>query len=168
MAGLAVILQPALLLRAGHGTAEPLALLAGVGGAVLTACAYVIIRKLREHADPLVVVFYFPFVALPASIPAMWHDALWPTGREWVFLALLGVCTQIGQVAVTRGLQLDNAGRSASYSFLQVPFAALWGALFFGERPSLTALAGATLILFGSIINTRSARVPVATAAPRG
>ncbi len=165
MGGLLVILRPATLLSSGHGAVPTLALMAAVGGALLTACAYVIVRKLGQREHPLVIVFYFPFVALPASIPGMWHTALWPVGWEWVLLLLLGVSTQIGQVAITRGLQLDHAGRAASYSFLQVVFAAVWGALFFAEVPSSTTIAGALLIMLGSVVSVRFS--PPAVPAPR-
>lgn len=158
IAGLLVIVRPESLLGDETRSFEPLAVAAAVAGAAFSACAYVTVRKLGEREHPLVIVFYFPLVALPASIPAMWDDAVWPVGNEWWALLLIGVATQIGQVTVTRALQLDSAGRTASYSYLQVLFAALWGAVFFGELPGLATVIGAILILLGALIGIRAAQ----------
>jgi drug/metabolite transporter (DMT)-like permease len=158
MTGLLVIARPVSLLHSGLGALDSTAILAAVGGALFSACAYVIVRKLGEREHPLVIVFYFPLVALPVSIPAMWTHAVWPVGWEWLLLLLVGITTQIGQVAVTRGLQLDAAGRAASYSYMQVLFAAGWGILFFGEIPAAATVMGACLIFVGALISVRASR----------
>jgi drug/metabolite transporter (DMT)-like permease len=167
IAGLIVIVQPQSLLGIEARLLPPLAVAAAVAGAAFSACAYVTVRKLGEREHPLVIVFYFPLVALPASIPAMWHDAVWPSGSDWIVLLLIGIATQIGQVAITRALQLDSAGRAASYSYLQVLFAAVWGALFFGELPGLATMVGAMLILVGALISIRATQ-PAPREPPRG
>jgi drug/metabolite transporter (DMT)-like permease len=167
IAGLIVIVQPQSLLGIEARLLPPLAVAAAVAGAVFSACAYVTVRKLGEREHPLVIVFYFPLVALPASIPAMWHDAVWPSGGDWILLLLIGIATQIGQVAITRALQLDSAGRAASYSYMQVLFAAVWGALFFGELPGLATMVGAMLILVGAVISIRATQ-PAPLERPRG
>jgi drug/metabolite transporter (DMT)-like permease len=158
IAGLLVIAAPQSLLAADAHTFDPIAVAAAVAGAVFSACAYVTVRKLGQREHPLVIVFYFPLVALPASIPTMWNDAVWPVGHEWLLLALIGIATQVGQVAITRALQLDSAGRTASYSYLQVLFAAVWGAVFFAELPVPSTVLGAGLILVGALISMRAAR----------
>jgi drug/metabolite transporter (DMT)-like permease len=158
MCGLLVIVRPESLLGVARQSFEPLAVAAAVAGALFSACAYVTVRKLGEREHPLVIVFYFPFVALPASIPLMWRDAVWPEGIEWLVLLLIGATTQIGQVAVTHALQVDTAGRTASYSYVQVLFAAALGAALFDEVPALSTWAGAALILLGALISVRASR----------
>jgi drug/metabolite transporter (DMT)-like permease len=156
--GLVVIVRPALLFGEQAQIFEPWAVAAAVAGAVFSACAYVTVRKLGAREHPLVIVFYFPLVALPASIPTIWGNAVWPTAAEWVLLVLVGIATQVGQVAVTRGLQIDSAGRAASYSYLQVLFAAIWGALLFDELPGPATALGAGLILLGALLSVRASR----------
>lgn len=49
-----------------------MAVVIGLGGALLTALAYVSVRQLSAHEHPLVIVFYFPFVSVPATLPFFW------------------------------------------------------------------------------------------------
>jgi drug/metabolite transporter (DMT)-like permease len=156
-AGLLLVSRPSFLFGQ-HEALPTLAVLAGIGGALFSSSSYVAVRKLGRKEDALVIVFYFPFVALPMSIPLMWHDAVWPTPFEWLLLLAIGLLTQLGQVAVTRGLQHDEAGRAAAYSYLQVLFAALLGVAMFGEVPRTTTVLGAALILIGAFVNARAPR----------
>lgn len=164
--GLVLVAQPALLFGATSAALDGLAVAAAVFGAVCSACVFVTVRKLSSSDHPLVIVLYFPLVALPASIPIMLEDALWPQGIEWLYLLLVGISTQVGQVAMTRALAQDEAGRIAAYSYVQIPLAALWGALFFGALPSSFTLLGTLCILVGAVINTRASR-PVGAAVGR-
>jgi len=41
-------------------------------------------------------------------------------------------------------------------SYLQIPFAALWGLLFLDEYPDVFTFAGAALVLAGSVLLSRS------------
>ena len=158
MIGLFVIVQPQSLLGVRAQSFDPWAVAAAIAGALFSACAYVTVRKLGEREHPSVIVFYFPLVALPASIPMMWNHAVWPQGSDWLVLLMIGGVTQVGQVTVTRALQIDTAGRTASYSYLQLLFAAVWGAAFFDELPALPTYAGAALILVGALISVRASR----------
>lgn len=120
-------------------------------GAVVSSIAYVTIRKLRATDDPAVIVFYFPLVAVPLSIPALLRDLTMPTPFGWLLLLLLGIFTQIAQVFMTRSLHAETAGRAMNVSYLQVVLAHVWGIVLFGEHPTLLGLAGA-LLIFGPLM----------------
>jgi drug/metabolite transporter (DMT)-like permease len=156
--GLLLVAQPAFLFGTDVRALDPFALLVAVGGGVFSSCAIVTVRKLGASEDPLVIVFYFPFVALPLSLPILGTDAIWPEGIEWLWLVLVGIFTQIGQVSITRGLRYDAAGRAAAYAYLQVPLAALWGALAFGAFPNRYSLLGGLFIMSGAVLNVHSSR----------
>jgi len=51
-----------------------------------------------------------------------------------------------------------GAGRSSagSVSYLQIVFAAAWGALFFGEVPDPWSVGGAALVVGGTVLVARS------------
>lgn len=157
MVGVVLVAQPETLFGARAEPLDPLALLVALGGAFFSSAAYVVVRRLGRSEHPLVIVFYFPFVALPASLPATVPVALWPTAWEWLALLGVGLFTQLGQVWITKGLAHGEAGRAATYSYSQVFFAALWGALFFDEQPTLWTVGGALLILSGALWNLRGA-----------
>jgi drug/metabolite transporter (DMT)-like permease len=150
--GVVLVTRPAVLFGAVATPLDPFAVVVAVAGALLTACAYVVVRKLASAEHPLVIVLYFPLVTVPASLPALAGGAIWPRGWEWALLLGVGVFTQIGQVALTRGMQLEPAGRATALSYSQVLFAALWGVLFFGEIPGPSTATGAALILASTLL----------------
>ena len=158
--GLLLVAQPVALFGADVRDFDQLALLVAVGGGVFSSCAIVTVRKLGASEDPLVIVFYFPFVALPLSLPTLGTGAVWPEGIEWLWQLLVGIFTQIGQVSMTRGLRHDAAGRAAAYAYLQVPLAAAWGALVFGAFPNRYSLLGGLFILSGAALNVHTSRTP--------
>ena len=149
-AGVVLVTRPFGLLGSGAPPLDPVAVAVAVGGAVFVAAAYVGVRQLSRTEHPLVTVLYFPLVAAPASLPATIRGGVWPTGHEWLALAGVALFAQLGQVWITRGLGLVPAGRATTISYAQIAFAALWGALLFGEIPGTATLAGTALIVGGT------------------
>ena len=155
-AGVLLVTRPAFLFDAGGATLDPVGVAAALGGALLTAVAYVGVRELSRTEQPLVIVLWFPLVSLPASIPGTLAFGVWPVGWEWLALLGVGVLAQIGQVCLTRGLALEPAGRAMAISYVQIAFAALWGVLFFGEIPGVPTLIGSVLVIIGTAIGARA------------
>jgi drug/metabolite transporter (DMT)-like permease len=136
------------------GSALPtLPLLFALAGALLSALAYVSVRALRRSEHPLVVVFYFPLLALPLSLPLVLLHPVAPTAAEWGWLLGVGVFTQLGQLALTRGLMTMPAARATALSYVQVPLAALWGLLWFGESLDPDILTAAGLVLGSTLLS---------------
>ena len=160
MAGVILIAQPSFLFGDQHAPGLGLAYLAAMLGAVGSASVYVIIRKLRNSDHELVVVFYFPLVGTPLSIPGMWQTALWPTPLEWLLLIGLGVCVQIAQVNMTKGLHRESASRATSVSYIQIVLAFVWGMLLFNEYPNAWGVAGALLITLSVLWVALGGRTP--------
>lgn len=157
-AGLLLVARPPFLFDGQAASWGFLAVTAAVLGAFGSGVAYTLVRKLSATEDPLVIVFYFPLVALPGTLPFLMHEAVWPHGIEWIYLLGIGVFTQIGQVALTKGIQLEPAARATSFSYFQVVFATIWGVLFFAEIPPLWTLAGALLIVAGTFFSMIESR----------
>jgi drug/metabolite transporter (DMT)-like permease len=154
--GLLLVSQPPFMF--GHAAAplDPVGVLAACLGAFFSACAYVTVRTLGQGEHPAVIVLYFPLVALPGSLITLLPHLVMPEGIEWLWLLLLGLATQVGQVAVTRGLSSAAAGRMAAFAYVQVPFAALWGIWLFREHPNALSLVGAGLIIAAALLNLRA------------
>jgi drug/metabolite transporter (DMT)-like permease len=156
LAGVVFVAQPSFLFGEGARSLDMLAVAVALCAAILSSIAYTAVRGLRETDDPLVVVFYFPLVATPASVPFMITKAMWPTPLEWLLLVGVGIVTQIGQLFLTKGLHRERAGRATSMSYIQVVFAAVWGLLFFRETPNSMSIVGAALILCGMLVVSRA------------
>jgi drug/metabolite transporter (DMT)-like permease len=152
IAGVVLVVRPTFLFGALAGDLDLFAVGVAVLVSILSACAYVTVRKLRETEHYLVIVLYFAMVSLAAAVPLAAGSFILPTPGEWGLVLGAGVSTQLGQICLTRGLSLERAGRAMSLSYIQVVFAAVWGALFFGDFLSLPALAGAGLIFAGSLL----------------
>ncbi|MBZ0120876.1 MAG: DMT family transporter, partial [Sandaracinaceae bacterium] len=144
LAGVVLVARPTLLF--GQSELDPFAVGVALAGACFAAGAYVTVRSLRGSDDPLVVVFYFPLIAVPATLPFAIPAWVWPRPIEWLVLLGVGVATQIGQVQMTRALHLESTARATTLSYVQVIFAFGWGLLLFHEVPSLLGIAGALVI----------------------
>jgi drug/metabolite transporter (DMT)-like permease len=64
----------------------------------------------------------------------------------------IGVTTQLAQVNMTRGLQLERTARATTTGYLQVAFAVVWGAVILGEIPDFWTLLGATTIIGSTLV----------------
>lgn len=155
LTGVALVARPSFLFG-GASALDPAVVGIALLGAISSAGAYVTVRSLGATEDPLVVVFYFPLIATPLVVPIVVPLWVWPTPWEWVGLAAIGVSTQIAQIYMTRGLQLEPAGRATAIGYLQILFAGAWGVILFAERPGWRTIAGTILILLGTLwLSTR-------------
>jgi drug/metabolite transporter (DMT)-like permease len=171
--GVLLIARPTALFG-GEGAArlDPLAVGVALAGALFSAAAYVSVRRLARTEHPLIIVFYFTLVTVPASLPGAVAGAVVPRPVEWLLLVGVGVTALLGQVFLTRGLEREPAGRATAIGYVQILFAAAWGALFFRELPDALSLAGAAMVLVSVLAlarrrgrpSVRAARVEESTA----
>lgn len=166
LAGVVLIARPGFLFGGSVAALDPLVVGIALAGALLSASAYVTVRRLGQSEHPLVIVFYFPLIATPATLPFVAPVAIWPRGWEWLVLLGVGVSTQIGQVYMTRGLQLEPAGRATAIGYLQIVFAGVWGAIFFAEYPDAWSIAGVLLIIGSTLALAARSRKERLSSAP--
>jgi drug/metabolite transporter (DMT)-like permease len=145
LGGVLLIVHPS-----GAGV-EPIGFAFALGAVLCSSFAYVTVRQLARTENALVIVFYFPLVATPLSIPWAVIDWVPPSPTEWLLLVAIGVTTQIGQVFLTMGLTVERAGRATSLGYIQVVFAMLWQTVLFDQPPELASIGGAALIVFGTL-----------------
>lgn len=158
LVGVVLVAQPTVLF--GQGAAAPLppgAVAVALAGAVLSAGAYVTVRRLRAEAA-MTVVFWFAAISVLLSLPAVLLGGwVLPRGGEWFLLLGVGITTHLGQVFLTWALQREAAGRATTVGYLQILFAAGWGWLLFGQLPNRLSLAGGAVILVSTTLVARSA-----------
>ena len=144
--GVALIVHPS-----GAGL-DPTGVAVALGAVTCSSIAYVTVRKLARTEHPLTIVFYFPLVATPLALPWAIHTFVMPQPIDWLLLVAIGATTQVGQVFLTKGLAIERAGRATTIGYLQVAFAMIWQLLVFGVAPTGWTIAGASLILGGTLL----------------
>lgn len=123
----------------------------GLTSALFSGLAYNSIRLLRRTEHPYIVVLYFHLVAIPIIGPLCWADFVWPDLREWLLIVGMGAFSQVGQVFMTRALQMESAGSIISVKYVGILFAVGFGFFIFDERPANLALLGSAFVLVGVI-----------------
>jgi drug/metabolite transporter (DMT)-like permease len=158
LAGMVAVARPATLFGTGAAFA-PTDVLVAFMGAVFAGFAYVVIRRMKSLADPMVIVWSVPAVGLPLTLVLLagqwWllgESPVVPRGGEWLQLLAIGVLTQAAQVRMTQALHLEAAGRAAAVTYLQVALSVAWGLLVFSEVPTLFTLLGAACIMGGTVV----------------
>jgi len=143
--GVVIMVEPG-----GHGI-DPVGAVIAIAGATCSAVAYVTVRQLSRTEHPLVIVMYFPLIATPLALPWAAMDFVVPEPIDWLLFVAIAAATQVGQVFLTMGLSVERAGRATSVGYLQVLFAMMWQLAVFGIAPELTTIAGAALIVVGTL-----------------
>lgn len=142
--GIILIVRPS-------GEVFNLAGLAGIGGALFAAAAYVSIRRLHRTDSFWTMAFYFMAVAAILSFPPMLATWKTPQPREWALLIGSGVFGTLGQLLMTLAYKNEEASWVAPFSYAGVLFSFVLGIIFFSESPDLFTLLGASLTIGGGI-----------------
>lgn len=130
-----------------------LMLLTGIASAVFSAMAYNMIRLMRDSDHPLIVVLYFPLVSLLISAPLLLLGWTWPTFIQWVWLILVGIFAQLGQIFMTRAFHMEKATLIGSLNYLGVVFGLGFGYFIFDEHYGFWAILGMLLVVAGVVFN---------------
>ncbi len=150
--GIALVAKPEWI----KGNTEPLPILAiaiALSGALLTALAYILVRNLSKTEHSLVIIFYFPFVSVPITLPIVLNNAVLPNETEWLWIIGVGIFTQVGQICITKGLSLLPAAKAGSLNYAQVFFASIWGIILFSEFLDIWDLIGSAFVLAATVIS---------------
>jgi drug/metabolite transporter (DMT)-like permease len=156
--GVLLVTRPAFLFG-GAASGTPIAWV-GIAllGAAFSGAAYATIRQMpAERVE--VVVMYLPLIAVPMSLPFAFGSWVWPELSGWALIAAISVTTQLGQMGITRGLQLEKTARATMAGYTQILFAVCWGMLFFNERLSVLSVVGAAIVLASTIGMALSHRI---------
>ncbi|KAI8376641.1 hypothetical protein EDC96DRAFT_495297 [Choanephora cucurbitarum] len=119
-------------------------------GAVMSAVAYVTVRKIGRGAHFMVHVVYFGLVSGIVSPFGMFllQKPVMPHGlHQYIMLILIGLTAFVGQCFLNQGLQMAPAGPGTLMRMNDVVFAFLFGILILNEYPDAYSVTGATLVV---------------------
>ncbi len=124
----------------------------GILAALFSGVAYNLVRKLRSTEHPMTVVLHFQFFgALGGLIFLLFNGWSNPTGFDWIFLIVIGIASQLGQVFLTKALQRETASSVVIASYTGLFYAIVFGWLFFGESYDYLTLLGMGLVVLGVV-----------------
>ncbi len=132
---------------------KPMYMAAGIASAIFAGLAYNCIRVLRATDRPVVIVFYFPLVAIPIMLLLSLNGWVWPAGIDWLTIILMGVFTQIGQVFMTKALHADKATVITSMKYTGIFYALAFDFFIFGVEYEWGMFVGIALVLAGVLLN---------------
>jgi len=151
--GIVVLVGPTVLLELSGGGTSLLSELAVLGGALCYAVNTIVARR-RPQSDALVVSAGVAMTACLVMAPAAAATGLpdvgdLPLSAVIAVLVLGVVSTATATVVYFNLITLAGPSFLSLINYLIPAWAVLMGALFLGERPAWTALAGLALILSG-------------------
>jgi drug/metabolite transporter (DMT)-like permease len=120
--------------------------------------AYNLVRSLRGKEHPLTVVLHFQFVGAVAGFVGMLFEWRTPAGWDWLYLFLIGVFSQLGQIFLTNALQKERVAGVAIVNYTGLVYALLIGVFVFGEEQSAASMAGMLLVVFGVLLSVLYSR----------
>lgn len=123
--------------------------------AILFAVMNIMIKKMIDNKENnLTMLFYFGLYTTILSgifVPFFWITPNW---RELLLISLLGIGANLIQVFIFLAYRATTASSISPVRYSELPFAILFGMLFFGQVPETTAIIGASLIIIGTVISS--------------
>jgi S-adenosylmethionine uptake transporter len=151
-------------MRPGYGVFEPAALLA-LAAAFTYACSIIATRRLGNSTNggslTLFATCFFTmagaglglaFAGAEAasshrSVAFLYHPWVRPQGADWLLLMALGGISAVGFFALSQAYRLADASVVTPLEYSYLPWAVLWGYLFFGNLPGAHTWIGLVLIV---------------------
>lgn len=125
----------------------------GMISAVGSGIAYTAIRKLRSTDAPIVIVMYFPMIAIPIMTILCFYEFTIPQGIEWLYLLIIGLFTQFAQILLTKALHEGEASIIMPFQYLGAIYAFLLGYFVFDEKLHWMIDLGIILVISSVVIN---------------
>jgi len=140
--------------------------LMALGSSVLSAMAYMQVRKLGLAGEPESrVVFFFSVTNFFAGscghlLESGWHWHSLANTRSALLILGVGLCATAAQVAMTRAYRLGKTLVVANLQYTGIVFSSIWGVLLFSDSFGWLSWVGMAIILLSGVAatfyNTRS------------
>ncbi len=132
---------------------DPFYLALGILSAFGSGMAYNLVRSLKEKEHPLTVVFHFQLTGMVAGLVFTVFNWTTPAGWDWLYLVLIGIFSQLGQIFLTDALQKEKAASVAIIVYTGLIYGLSIGWLYFGEAQNPASLLGMLLVVVGVILS---------------
>ena len=158
LVGMTVIVGPRL--GGNYSDQAILGAVAAFVSAISFALAMVLLRARARH-DAITTIVFIQNIG-PALILALPAWFVWKplTGMEWGQFAMIGALGTFGHLLLARAFALAEASALAPIEYTSLIWAAVLGYLFFQDVPTLPVLAGAALIIVGTLVTGKHEPTP--------
>ncbi|ORZ03605.1 hypothetical protein BCR43DRAFT_483640 [Syncephalastrum racemosum] len=150
--GVVLIAKPPPLFDCHSSEQRAFAIAYALLGAMLSAAAYVAVRK-SKNTHFIVHTVYFgvaSVVLCPLGLYLFHGDFLLFFERprqDWLHLATVGMLSFVGQCLLNQGLRQAPVGLATLFRVNDIFLAFIFGALVFHERPDMDTILGSMLIV---------------------
>jgi drug/metabolite transporter (DMT)-like permease len=142
-----------LLIQQFDSRISPFYLAIGILSAFCSGVAYNLVRRMREQEHPLTVVLHFQLVGAIAGFASLFFSWKMPQGWDWLWLFLIGVFSQLGQIFLTNALQRERAAGVAIINYTGLIYGIFFGVFVFGEQLFPVTLLGMLLVVGGVLLS---------------
>lgn len=141
----AALVGALIIIRPGSDVFSPFALLP-----LIAACSYASYQLITRHVgrdeDPWTSMLYAALlggIVMSCVVPFYWQPLDFASAGLMLLIAGFGT---LSQLFLIRALTAGEASMLAPFAYVGLIFAAIWGALFFGEFPDRWTILGACII----------------------
>ncbi|CAO3693173.1 unnamed protein product [Rhizopus microsporus] len=152
--GLLFVIKPSIFFNVIIDTSRSVAVLCALTGALMSATAYVTVRKIGQETHVLVHIVYFGFVASMISLLVyfvrlqqfvipdyhQFNNALWMLGA-------IGPIAFLGQFLLSQGLKMAPTGLASVIQASDVVLAFIFGIALFKEYPGFSTILGSMIVV---------------------
>ncbi|MCC7549842.1 MAG: DMT family transporter [Burkholderiales bacterium] len=147
------------ILRPGMDAVSPGAL-AVLGAAFAYAFAHTMTKRLSSTESPLSILFYMSALQLPLGLlPALAKGWVWPSVQAWPWVLVVSLCGLAGHYCLARAFRLADASVVVPIDFVRLPLIAVIGYLLYREPLDPYVMLGAAVVVAGTWLTLRSARI---------
>jgi len=129
-------------------------------GAVLIAISKTTISKMVGSEPSKAIVAYFSLISIVVCgvmLPFSWQSI---SPITFLLLVLLGITSSIGQLMMTSAFRKAGASTIGMFSYSSILFAAMLGALWWNEYPSVVWFLGAGIVVLAGFLAIKYNRTP--------
>jgi drug/metabolite transporter (DMT)-like permease len=134
-----------LILRPGAGEMD-LGSLVVIGGTVSWALALIVMKVLARTESSLTTTLYYGVFVTPVAFLVALPVWQWPSGEQWLLLAVIGVLGSVFQLCLAQALKDAEASAVMPLDFTKLIWSSVIGYLVFSEIPTLWTWTGGVMI----------------------
>ena len=121
--------------------------------AITLGLIFIVIRKIGNLENPLVIINYFMIMALLFGGFMSIDNWIQPNSTEWLLLLSLGIFGYFGQLYLTKAFQSYQTSIIAPLKYFEVVITMIIGIFWFDEIYNWWTVLGIVLIFFGLSYN---------------